>query len=127
MRARDITFRFAKYALFGLLVAELLLVYGIGSMLGALGEADDAKGPILLIGPLSVLVSLFVLWRFDKRLSAWILALLVLSGPFWSVMIFGRASESHLLPFWAQAIVVITWPVWGLLRLKPSGTAAAGT
>jgi hypothetical protein len=114
----------AKRVIVGLLILELVLVYGVGSLLGALGEADDAKGPILLIGPLSVMASLFVVWRFRKRLSAWLLALVVLGGPFWSVALFGPASEHHLAPFWAQAAVVITWPVWGLLRFRRSSLAS---
>jgi hypothetical protein len=116
--------RVAKRVIVGVLILELVLVYGVGSLLGALGEADDAKGPILLIGPLSVLVSLFVIWRFGNRLSTWLLALVVVGGPFWSVALFGLASEHHLAPFWAQAAVVITWPIWGLLPFRRSPSAS---
>jgi hypothetical protein len=125
MRAGAISIRLTKRAIVGLLILELVLIYGLGSLLGgALGEADDAKGPILLIGPISVLLSLVVVWRFGSRLSAWILALLVLTGPFWSVGLFGPASEHHLAPFWAQAAVVVTWPVWGLLRFRHATPAS---
>jgi hypothetical protein len=125
MRAGAISIRLTKRAIVGLLILELVLIYGLGSLLGgALGEADDAKGPILLIGPISVLLSLVVVWRFGSRLSAWILALLVLTGPFWSVGLFGPASEHHLAPFWAQAAVVVIWPVWGLLRFRHATPAS---
>jgi len=54
-----------------LLGVELLLVYGVGSMLaGALGEADDAKGPILLVGPLAVVAALIVMFRFGEMAAA---------------------------------------------------------
>jgi hypothetical protein len=110
----------------GLLVVELVLVYGIGSMLGgALGEADDAKGPVLLIGPVSVVLTLLIIWRLGHRLSTWILALLVLSGPFWTVLIFGPASEHNLMPFLAEAAVIATWPIWGLWRFRRPTAASA--
>jgi hypothetical protein len=122
----------AKRTIIGLLILELLLVYGLGSMLGALGEADDAQGPILLVGPISVVVSLFIFWRFGNRLSAWTLALVVLSGPFWASTVFGPASQQNLRPFWAEAVVVLTWPAWGLLafqfaaRLTKTASTEAG-
>ncbi|HEX3863137.1 MAG TPA: hypothetical protein VHY35_15735 [Stellaceae bacterium] len=115
--------RLAKRAVVGLLIFELL-AYGIGYALsGALGAADDAKGPILLIQPLSIVVTLFLIWRFGRRLSVWILALLVLGGPFWSVALLGPASEHHFAPFWAEAAVIITWPIWGRLDFRRTRSA----
>ncbi|THD58558.1 hypothetical protein [Phenylobacterium sp.] len=108
--------KIARWVITALLVLELLLVYGLGSMLGgALGEADDAKGPILLVGPISVVVALLVAWRFKKRASAWALALVVLSAPMWASISLGPASETNLRPFWGEALAVALWPAWGLL------------
>jgi hypothetical protein len=123
MRKMSSVIALAKLVIIALLML-LLLAYGIGSMLsGALGEADDAKGPILSVGPLSVAVSLIALWRFNMRLSAWALALAVLTCPFWSVEIFGPASEQNLWPFWAEAAVVVSWPVWGFLLFRSAARA----
>lgn len=109
----------AQWVVAALLVLELLLVYGLGSMLGGgLGEADDAKGPILLIGPLSVVVALLVTWRFRRRASAWALALVVLSAPIWASVSLGPASETNLRPFLAEGLAVMLWPAWGLLGFR---------
>lgn len=119
MRLGELAKRSIKLVIVALLLLELILIDGISYMLsGALGEADDAKGPILFTGPISVLLSLLVVWRFGNRLSAWVLALAVLSGPFWGPMISGPASERYLWPFWARLAVVITWPIWGLLPFQ---------
>jgi hypothetical protein len=125
MRPRELARRSIKLVIVALLLLELILIDGIGYMLsGALGEEDDAKGPILLTGPGSVLLSLLVVWRFGDRRSAWVLALAVLSGPFWGPMIFGPASQKNLWSFWAQLAVVITWPIWGLLPFQFGPKAA---
>jgi hypothetical protein len=111
--------RIAKRLVVALLMLELVLVYGLGSALsGALGEADDAQGAILLVGPLSVAASLVVIWRLSERASSWMLAVAVFSAPFWASIIFGPASQYNLRPFWAEAFVVVAWPVWGLLGFQ---------
>lgn len=121
----SIGLRLAKVGLLALLVLELLLVYGVGSMLGALGEADDAKGPILLVGPLSVVVAIVVLWRFSKLPTAWLLAVGVFTGPFWSSATLGPASERNLWPFWAEAAFVASWPLWGWIPFRKRGESLA--
>jgi hypothetical protein len=115
----------AQWIVVAVLVLELSLVYGLGSMLGGgLGEASDAKGPILIVGPLSVVVALLVAWRFRTRASAWALALVVLSAPVWASLGFGPASETNLRPFWAEGLAVMLWPAWGLCGFRLAARTA---
>jgi hypothetical protein len=119
--------RFAKAVIVALLALELA-GYAIGFMLsGALGEASDANGPILLLSPLSNFVSLLAVRRFGSRVSTWILALAVLSSPFWNAVLVGPASARYLWPFWANAIVILTWPVWGLLPCRSMNRSMPAT
>jgi hypothetical protein len=85
---------------------------------GALGEEDDASGPILFIWPVSAIFSLVILRCFRDRFSAWLLAFLVITGPVWSILFFGIASKKHLDPFWAELTVFATWPLWGLVGFR---------
>lgn len=116
----------ARVTLVLLLLFELLVVYPVGSMLsGALGGADDASGPILLISPLCDVAALVVLWRFGGRVSAWLLAATAVTGPLWSSILLGPASNRNLWPFWAQAAVVASWPLWGWLPFRQAKVPVA--
>jgi len=118
MQLGSVALKFSKIAV-TTLVALIIPIWLVGNALsGALGEADDAHGPILLVWPASAILSLIVIWRWGHRLSTWALAAVVISAPFWSVILFGPASEHHLEPFWAEIAVVLTWPLWGVLLFR---------
>lgn len=118
MRSGAVALKFSRIAattFVALIIPVSLLGYALS---GALGEADDARGPILLVWPASAVLTLVVIWRLSQRLSTWALAIGVVFAPLWSVALFGLASRDHLVPFWAELAVVVAWPLWGFLTFQ---------
>ena len=108
----------AWWLIFAMLVVLLVgYVAGWGCS-GALGDEDDASGPILLVGPLSVASALIAFRLFRTEVSAWVLAIFVIAYPFCCASIFGPASKYDLRSFWAEAIIVVSWPGWGLFGFR---------